>query len=61
MVVSAAGTAVLLYLSEKKIIALGWSWLIVIGTVSTFVLAYLFGTARGAEHCGTAATKVESR
>jgi solute:Na+ symporter, SSS family len=42
MTASAAAMAVLLYLSEKKIIGLGWSWLIVIGTVATFVLGYLF-------------------
>jgi len=43
MVVSAVAMGVLLYLSETKRISLGWSWLIVLGTVSTFVLGYLFG------------------
>lgn len=43
MVVSAAAATSLLYLSETKIIGLGWSWLIVIGTGSTFILGYVIG------------------
>lgn len=43
MIISALAMAVLLVLSEKKIIGLGWSWLIVIGTAVTFVLGYVFG------------------
>ncbi|GAB4029750.1 MAG: sodium:solute symporter [Elusimicrobiota bacterium] len=31
-------------LSEKKIIAVGWSWFIVIGTVCTFLLAFLLSS-----------------
>lgn len=43
MTVSAAAMAVLLYLSKSGTIGLGWSWLIVIGTVSTFVIGYVLG------------------
>ncbi|MEA3306830.1 MAG: sodium/solute symporter [Elusimicrobiota bacterium] len=43
MVFSAVSMGVLLYLSETGKIGLGWSWLIVIGTISTFVLGYLLG------------------
>ncbi|MCX7919994.1 MAG: sodium/solute symporter [bacterium] len=43
MVVNAACMTILLVLSEKKIIPIGWSWLIVIGTVLTFILSYLLG------------------
>jgi len=44
MVTSSVWMAGLLYLGHEdvKLISLGWSWLIVIGTVSTFVLGYLF-------------------
>lgn len=42
MVTSSVWMAVLLYLSETKAIALGWSWLIVIGTAATFGLGYVF-------------------
>ncbi len=34
-----AGT--LLYLSEKGVVPVGWSWMIIIGTVSTFALGWL--------------------
>ncbi len=43
MIVSALGMGVLLYLSEKKYITLGWSWLIVFGTACTFFLGYILG------------------
>ncbi|OGS01064.1 MAG: hypothetical protein A3G41_05200 [Elusimicrobia bacterium RIFCSPLOWO2_12_FULL_59_9] len=43
MVTSAFCMGCLLYLSEMKLIDLAWSWLIVIGTVSTFVGAWLLG------------------
>ncbi|MBI4056909.1 MAG: sodium/solute symporter [Elusimicrobia bacterium] len=43
MVLSSVTMATLLVLSEKKIIGLGWSWLIVFGTLSTFVLGYVLG------------------
>jgi len=42
MVTSAFAMAVLLILSKSGVFTLGWSWLIVIGTVTTFILAYLF-------------------
>jgi hypothetical protein len=42
MVTSAFAMAVLLILSKSGAISLGWTWLIVIGTVTTFILAYLF-------------------
>ena len=45
MIVSAMTCGALLFLSETRVISLGWSWLIVIGTVETFVLAYLLGPA----------------
>ncbi|MFH0962975.1 MAG: sodium/solute symporter [Planctomycetota bacterium] len=40
MIASALAMALLLVLSETKIVAIGWSWLIVIGTATTFALAY---------------------
>lgn len=33
----------LLILSEKKILPLGWSWLVILGTAGTFALAWLLG------------------
>ena len=45
MLASTAICLVLLLLIKYKIINLGWSWLIVIGTAITFVLAYLLGSA----------------
>lgn len=41
MVTMAAVNFVLLILSEKKIFPLGWSWLVIGGTVGTFGLAWL--------------------
>ena len=44
MVASSATMAVLLVLIDYyKVLNLGWSWLLVIGTVSTFALAWLLG------------------
>jgi SSS family transporter len=43
MVVSTIFTLVLMLLSHNGIIHLAWSWLIVIGTGTTFVLGYLLG------------------
>jgi len=45
MLASTAVCLVLLLLIKYKILNLGWSWLIVIGTVITFVLGYLLGPA----------------
>ena len=41
MLFMAAFNAGLLYLSEQKLIPLGWSWLVVIGTFGTWGLAWL--------------------
>ncbi|MBI3296971.1 MAG: sodium/solute symporter [Elusimicrobia bacterium] len=41
MLAMAAVNAVLLLLSEQKVIGLGWSWLVVIGTFGTWGLAWL--------------------
>lgn len=43
MVVSAMTCLSLLILSKAGIVGLGWTWLIVIGAVETFVIAWLFG------------------
>lgn len=43
MTASAAAMAALLVLSETKVIGLGWSWLVILGTVLTFALGWLFG------------------
>jgi hypothetical protein len=40
MIFSAALAGVVLYLSETGYAAIGWSWIIVIGTISTFVLSW---------------------
>jgi len=45
MVLSALTCAELAVLAQYQVIALGWSWLIVIGTVETFILAWLLGPA----------------
>ena len=42
MLVSTATCTVLLILIQLKILNLGWTWLIVIGTVATMILSYLF-------------------
>jgi SSS family transporter len=41
MVASAVLNASLLYLSETKVLPLGWSWLVILGTVTTFVGGYV--------------------
>ncbi|HNW45269.1 MAG TPA: sodium/solute symporter [Elusimicrobiales bacterium] len=41
MVFSAALAGTILFLSEKGYAAIGWSWVVVIGTVSTFALGWL--------------------
>ncbi len=43
MALSAMGMLVLLILSEKNILPLGWTWLLVIGTILTFGTGFLFG------------------
>lgn len=44
MALAAVLMLALLILSEKKIIALGWSWLLPMGTAITFVVGYVFGS-----------------
>jgi hypothetical protein len=41
MVVMALVNLLLLVLAESKVIGLGWSWLVIIGTVGTMLLAAL--------------------
>jgi SSS family transporter len=43
MTASALGMLVLLILSEKAIVPLGWTWLLLIGTFLTFITGWLFG------------------
>jgi Na+/proline symporter len=43
MTVSAMAMGTVLYLSQTHRIGLGWSWLILIGTASTFSLGWLLG------------------
>jgi solute:Na+ symporter, SSS family len=43
MTLSAVGMLVLLILSEKQIIPLGWTWLLLIGTFLTFATGWIFG------------------
>lgn len=42
MVVSTLSMAILLLMSHKEYVKLAWSWLIVIGTILTLILSYLF-------------------
>jgi len=49
MVFSAAMAGVILYLSEKGVAKIGWSWIVVIGTCSTFTLGWLLGPKPKAE------------
>ncbi|MFA5864708.1 MAG: sodium/solute symporter [Phycisphaerae bacterium] len=43
MLTSAIAMGILLYLSITKQIPLAWSWIIVIGTILTFILGYILG------------------
>ncbi|MBI4560949.1 MAG: hypothetical protein HY724_02810, partial [Candidatus Rokubacteria bacterium] len=43
MIVLALVNLVLLILSETKVLPLGWSWLVILGTVGTIALAWLLG------------------
>ena len=43
MIISTASMTALLLLSHGGYIKLAWSWLIVAGTMMTFILGYLFG------------------
>jgi SSS family solute:Na+ symporter len=42
MVISTLSMAAILLLSHKGIVNIAWSWLIVLGTIETFVLSFLF-------------------
>lgn len=46
MVISTFSMTVLLILSHQKYINLGWSWLIVFGTIETFILGLIFSFLR---------------
>ncbi len=43
MIVMAAINATLLILSETHVLAIGWTWLVLIGTAGTFILGFLWG------------------
>ncbi len=43
MVLMAIVNAALLFLSEKQIVPLGWSWLVLIGTFGTMTIGYVLG------------------
>jgi SSS family solute:Na+ symporter len=43
MTLAALGMLVLLILSEKQIVPLGWTWLLLIGTFLTFATGWVFG------------------
>ena len=43
MAIMAAVNASLLVLSEKGILPLGWSWLVIVGTLGTFALSWVLG------------------
>ena len=45
MTVMALVNLVLLALAEARVIALGWSWLVILGTVGTMALAALLAPA----------------
>jgi hypothetical protein len=45
MITMALVNLTLLVLSEMKVLAFAWSWLVVVGTAGTIVLALLFSAA----------------
>jgi solute:Na+ symporter, SSS family len=47
MTLAALGMLVLLILSEKQILPLGWTWLLLIGTLVTFAAGWIFGKKPG--------------
>lgn len=67
MITSAAWAASLMFMIKAKLISLGWSWLIVIGTTMTFALGYLFslmeeaGRAQKAAAAGPSAPAPDAR
>ncbi len=48
MTLAALSMLALLILSEKNIIPLGWTWLLLLGTLMTFGLGWIFGKKAGA-------------
>jgi SSS family transporter len=46
MIVSTLSMAILLLMSHKGYVKLAWSWLIVVGTVLTLILSYLFSCVK---------------
>lgn len=55
MTASAVTMGALLVLSETKVLPIGWSWLVILGTVMTFSLAYALGPRLEARGAGIAA------
>lgn len=51
MVISALSMTALLLLSHKGVINIAWSWLIVLGTIETFILSYLFSLLDNKKKC----------
>jgi Na+/proline symporter len=47
MTLAALGMLALLILSEKRLVPLGWTWLLLIGTFLTFATGWLFGKKAG--------------
>jgi len=45
MIVMALMNLTLLVLSEMKVLTFGWSWLVVLGTIGTMLLALIFSAA----------------
>jgi SSS family solute:Na+ symporter len=58
MTLSALGMLVLLILSEKHIIPLGWTWLLLMGTFLTFTTGWIFG--KKAESAGSSLRQSDS-
>jgi Na+/proline symporter len=54
MVFSAALSGVLLYAIELKLLRIDWTWLIVLGTFSTFAIGYLLGSPPAASDAAQA-------
>jgi Na+/proline symporter len=53
MIASTLSMTILLLMSHKGYIKLAWSWLIVVGTMETLILSYLFGYIKsGVESSG---------
>ena len=57
MILAALLMLLLLILSEKKIIPLGWTWLLLLGTLVTFSLGWLGGKSPGAQSNDTIAAE----